>query len=239
MARLGLRADEVGAALELLAGSDSLELGGLMSHLADADDAGSATLPEQRKRFAALVSQVHEAGFRPEWIHLDNSPGLIHGPTPETTAVRVGLSLYGTDPTLEGGHELEPVMTLCSRAIHVQTVPTGTRVGYGGSHVTSGPACIVTLPIGYADGLPRAAGGRFSVGLRGRRVPLVGRVSMDLATLDAGPLDDLEVGEEILIFGRIKDLSIRAEELARAVGTISYEILTGVGPRVKRLWRDG
>ena len=97
------------------------------------------------------------------------------------------------------------------------------------------PTRILTLPVGYADGLPRAAGGAFSVGLRGRRVPLVGRVSMDLATVDAGPAFEGGVGEEILIFGRKKELVIPVEELAAAVGTIAYEILVAVGPRVERV----
>jgi alanine racemase len=236
MARLGLALDEVTPALERLAKSDRLELVGLMSHLADADDLASDTPSVQRARFAALLAQVRVAGFAPAWIHLDNSAGLAHGPTPETTAVRVGLLLYGADPTLEGGFALDPVMNLYTRVLHARNVPKGTRVGYGGRFETSEPTRILTLPIGYADGLPRAAGGRFSVGVRGRRMPLVGRVSMDLAAVDAGPACDVDVGEEILVFGRRKELVIPVEELASAVGTIPYEILVGVGPRVPRIY---
>ena len=236
MARLGLALDEVSPALERLTKSDRLELVGLMSHLADADDLASGTPSGQRARFSALLAQVRAAGFAPAWIHLDNSAGLAHGPTPETTAVRVGLLLYGADPTLEGGFGLDPVMNLYTRVLHAKNVPKGTRVGYGGCFEASEPTRILTLPIGYADGLPRAAGGRFAVGVRGRRVPLVGRVSMDLAAVDAGPDCDVEVGEEILVFGRRKELVIPVEELASAVGTIPYEILVGVGPRVPRIY---
>jgi len=236
MARLGLALDELGPALERLAGSSSLELEGVMSHLADADDRDAPSLSLQRERFAGAMERVREAGFAPEWIHMDNSAGLIHGPTPDTNAVRVGLLLYGADPTLEGGFALEPVMTLCTRAVHAKTVSEGTRVGYGGIFATQRPTRILTLPIGYADGLPRAAGGNYSVGLRGQRVPLVGRVSMDLATVDAGSMSKAEVGEEILIFGRRKELVIPVEELASAVGTLPYEVLVGVGPRVPRIW---
>jgi alanine racemase len=235
MTRLGLALEEVAPALERIARAKRLECVGLMSHLADADDRDAASLRRQRERFAALVAQVRDAGYAPKWIHLDNSAGLIHGPTPDTSAVRVGLMLYGADPTLEGGHSLDPVMSLCTRAIHAKTVQKGTRVGYGGIFVGQEPTRILTLPVGYADGLPRAAGGAFSVGLRGRRVPLVGRVSMDLATVDAGPAFEGGVGEEILIFGRKKELVIPVEELAAAVGTIAYEILVAVGPRVERV----
>jgi alanine racemase len=238
MARLGLALGEVAPALERLTKSGNLELVGLMSHLADADDRNAQTLPQQRERFAAVVAQTRAAGFAPAWIHLDNSAGLIHGPTPDTTAVRPGLLLYGADPTLEGGFSLDPVMTFCSRAIHAKTVPKGTRIGYGGIFLCREPTRVLTLPVGYGDGLPRTAGGKFSVGLRGRRVPLVGRVSMDLATIDAGPASESGVGEEILIFGRKKDLVIPVEELATVVDTIAYEILVGIGPRVPRIRRD-
>jgi alanine racemase len=238
MGRLGFTLDEVGAVLDRLARTRRVECRGLMSHLADADDPDSPTPARQRERFSAVIAQAHSAGLRPDWIHLDNSAALAHGPTPGTTAVRVGLLLYGADPTLEGGFALEPVMTLCTRVMHQKSVPKGTRIGYGGTFTTSRSTCVLTLPLGYADGLPRATGGRFSVGLRGRRVPLVGRVSMDLATVDAGPELEAEVGEEILVFGRRKDSEIRVEELARAVGTIAYEILVGIGPRVPRVRLD-
>ena len=236
MTRLGLALDEVTPALERLAKSESLELVGLMSHLADADDVAAPTHSAQQERFLALLAQVRAAGFAPAWIHLDNSAGLVHGPTPETNAVRVGLLLYGADPTLEGGFKLDPVMSLYTRVLHARNVPAGTRVGYGGIFEAPEPTRILTLPIGYADGLPRAAGGCFSVGVRGGRVPLVGRVSMDLVAVDAGPTSELEVGEEILVFGRRKELVIPVEELASAVGTIPYEILVGVGPRVPRIY---
>lgn len=234
MGRLGFRPEDVDAILKRVSGSSRLEVEGLMSHLADADDPLSVTPIRQRERFDAIVARVRERGIRPPWIHMDSSAGVAHGPTPGTTAIRPGLALYGADPTLDGLLSLEPVMTLCSRAIHAKTVAPGDRIGYGGEFIATEPTRILTLPIGYADGLPRAAGGRFSPGLRGRRVPLVGRVSMDLATLDAGPDSRAEVGEEVLIFGRKADLTIRVEELAAAVGTIAYEVLVGIGPRVPR-----
>ena len=238
MSRLGVRLDQVSAVLERLTRSRYLECQGLMSHLADADDPDSPTPARQQERFRAVVAQARDAGLRPDWIHLDNSAGVIRGPAPDTTAVRPGLLLYGADPTLEGGFGLEPVMTLCTRVIHQQDVPRGTRVGYGGTFTTPRSTRVLTLPIGYADGLPRAAGGCFSVGFRGRRIPLVGRVSMDLATADGGPDSDGELGEEILVFGRRGDFEIRVEELAEAVGTIAYEILVGIGRRVPRVRRD-
>ena len=240
MSRLGLLPQELEAGLEILRRSRDLQLEGVCSHLADADDPDSPTLAAQRSLFSGLVSRVFEAGFRPEWIHLDNSAGILSGPSPGTTAVRPGIVLYGPDPTRRGSTEFEPVMTLVTRVTRAKLVPPGTRVGYGGTYTAPAEIWLLTLPIGYADGLPRAAGPRFEVGLDGRRLPLAGRVSMDLAAVAAGPPGALEspkeaLGREVLIFGRSPELVIPVDELAEAAGTIAYEILTGIGPRVERI----
>ena len=150
-----------------------------------------------------------------------------------------GLALYGVDPTLERGVALDPVMTLVTRVSRAVDLPAGSRIGYGGAYVTRQRTRILTLPIGYADGLPRAAGGTLTVGLGGVRVPLVGRVSMDLAAVDAGPEADARVGDEVLIFGRRAGLTIGVEEQATALASIPYELLVGIGPRVPRVAVEG
>jgi alanine racemase len=182
---------------------------------------------------------VRAAGHAPGWIHLDNSAALVAGPTPDTTAVRPGVALYGADPTFRGEVELAQVMSLYSRVVRAVDVPAGTQVGYGGAYTTPRATRLLTIPIGYADGLRRAAGGRFAVGLAGRRAPLVGIVSMDSASVDAGPESPAREGDPVLLFGTDGRLSIRVEELAAAAGTIAYEILTGIGPRVPRVPREG
>ncbi len=239
MGRLGLLPEALEAGLERLARLPGLELEGFASHLAEADQAGSAAVAAQRRRFADGLAQLRARGLDPAWIHLDNSAGLAHGPTERTTAVRPGLALYGVDPTLEGGVKLEPVMTLVTRVSRAVDLPAGSRIGYGGAYVTRQRTRILTLPIGYADGLPRAAGGRLTVGLRGVRVPLVGRVSMDLAAVDAGPDMDVRAGDEVLIFGRRGGLTIGVEEQATALASIPYELLVGIGPRVPRVAVEG
>ena len=234
MHRLGIDWHDAGSVFDRVSGNPRLEVCGLMSHLAEADDSGSVQLPAQRERFRGLVAAARGRGISPEWLHLDSSPGVAHGPSPATTAIRPGLALYGADPTLEGGAPLEPVMTLLTRAIHAADLPLGARVGYGGSWAAPRATRVLPLPIGYADGLPRAAGNAFSLGLGGERVPLVGRVSMDLCSVDAGPGSG-GVGDEVLVFGRRAGIEIRVEELARATGTLAYEILARIGPRVPRL----
>jgi len=178
---------------------------------------------------------VRAAGFAPDWIHLDNSAGIARGATPGTNAVRPGLWLWGADPLLEGGHALEPVMSLFARVCHAKIVPPGTKIGYGGTFVARETSRILTLAIGYADGLPRAVGGKIDVGWRGRRVPLVGRVSCDLSSAAVAGDEPVEPGDAVLIFGRAGSLEIPVEELARAAGTNSYEILVRIGPRIPRI----
>ena len=113
------------------------------------------------------MARVRAAGFAPDWIHVDNSAGIARGATPDTNAVRPGLSLWGAEPMLAGGHALEPVMSLFARVCHAKVVGPGTRIGYGGDFVARETSRILTLAIGYADGLPRAVGGRIDVGWRG------------------------------------------------------------------------
>jgi alanine racemase len=236
MGRLGLLPEQLDAALAELRRSPALELTGFASHLADAENPASPSLARQRDRFRDLLARVHASGLRPSWIHMDSSAGILHGPTPGTTAVRPGVALYGVDPTGSGA-SLAPVMSLLTRVLRAADVPAGTPVGYGGDYVTPCATRILTLPIGYADGLPRAAGGRFSAGVGGVRAPLVGRVSMDLASIDAGPGAAAREGDRVLLFGSDSGMTIRVEELGRATGTIAYEILVRIGPRVPRVPR--
>jgi alanine racemase len=126
-------------------------------------------------------------------------------------------------------------MSLCARVVHAKTVEAGTPIGYAGAYRAPERSRVLTLAVGYADGLPRAAGGRVEVGVGSRRAPVVGRVSCDLTTV-AVPADDrTAAGDVALVFGRRAGLEVPVEELARAVGTISYEVLVRIGPRVPRL----
>ena len=235
MTRLGFPLATLDALIDPVQASRQLDVQGLMGHLACADEPQSAHTRAQRECFAGIVARARERGLAPEWIHLDNSPAVLHGPTEGATAVRPGLALYGADPTRDRVGGLVPVMALCTRVIQVLDVPAGTRVGYGAEFTAQTDTRIATLPLGYADGLPRAAAGRFSVGVGTARRPLAGRISMDLCALDAGPGASIAQGDEVLVFGRRRGQVIPVEELAEAAGTLAYEILVGIGPRVLRV----
>jgi alanine racemase len=237
MGRLGFAVADLDAALDRIARSPGLALDGVMTQLADSDVPGSEHAAAQRARFAAALARVRERGFAPAWVHADPSGGILSGPTEVCTAVRPGLMLYGVDPRAPGTAEpeLQPVMSVRCRAIHARDVPAGARIGYGGAFVAARPTRILTLPIGYADGLPRAAGGRWSVLVDGAPAPLVGRVSMDLAAVDVGADAAAGLGSEVLIFGSRGRQRLPVEGLAGALGLLAYEILTGIGPRVPRV----
>jgi alanine racemase len=168
------------------------------------------------------------------------SPELAAAMPPEVNAVRPGLLLYGVQPSLEraGVARLEPVMSLRTRVANVRHVRRGDPVGYGATFRAKQRGRIATLPIGYADGVPWSVGNRGTVLLRGRRLRIVGRVSMDLLTLDVGELP-VEIGDRVLLFGRADSERLPVEQLAEAAGTIPYELLVRVGHRVPRVLEDG
>jgi alanine racemase len=237
MGRLGFALEDLDAVLDRLSRAAQLDLEGVMTQLAESESPTSPATVAQRTRFAAAVARVRERGFTPAWIHADPSGGLLGGPTDVATAVRPGLLLYGGDPrpAPERDAGLEPVMHLRCRVIQCRDVPAGARVGYGGTWSAPRPTRILTLPIGYADGLARAAGGRWTVLVDGVPAPIVGRVSMDLAAVDVGPDAKSGLGSEVLIFGGRGAQRLHVEDLADALGSIAHEVLTGIGPRVQRV----
>jgi alanine racemase len=163
--------------------------------------------------------------------HLANSGGVLNHPEMALDAVRVGIAMYGCqDPALE------PVLQLRARVAQVRTVAVGDSIGYGRTWTAAGPARIATVSIGYADGVHRARSNRGEVLVRGRRVPLVGAVSMDSIALDVSALPDLETGDAATLIGADGGEVIRAEEVAAWSGTISYEVLTSIGRRVERVY---
>ena len=234
MGRVGLAPSELPRAAESLRAGRWLELVGLMTHLAEADDVGSPQTERQRRGLGEALAGLRAAGLEPHWIHCDNSAGVARGCWPEANAVRPGIALYGAQPTLEHGLPLEPVMSLRARVCHAKTVAEGEAVGYGGEYRATRPTRILTVALGYADGFPRAASG-YRLGAGGERLPLAGRVSCDLICVAADGAR-IEVGDELLVFGRDAGGSIPVEELADGSGTISYEILARIGARVPRVY---
>jgi alanine racemase len=224
MGRYGAQPAEFAEVVRFVSTAPGLELAGTWSHLATSDsDPGFAR--EQFGRFLAATEGM--PGLR----HLANSGGVLNHPEMALDAVRVGIAMYGCqDPALE------PVLHLRARVAQVRTVAAGDSIGYGRTWTAVGPARIATVSIGYADGVHRARSNRGEALVRGRRVPLVGAVSMDSIALDVSALPDLETGDAVTLIGADGGERIRAEEVAAWSGTISYEVLTSIGRRVERVY---
>jgi len=246
MSRMGIPVAGARGLLGKIAEASQLSLTGVFTHYARADEPDAAPSRNQAEALAAVLAsaQVGEDGEgRAPVVHIANSAGLLRrseleAGTIEATAVRPGLMLYGVSPFSDRSAEmldLEPVMSLAARVVAVRRVSAGTAVGYGGEWRAPRETTIATLPLGYADGVPRAVLGRGSVRLAGGDRPIVGRVSMDSITVDVGDAA-VGVGDVATLFGRTPEGDrVPVEAFAAAAGTIGYEILTGVGARVPRL----
>lgn len=240
MTRLGLRPEEMGAAAELLARTPELTVTGAFQNFASADDVSSAQTSGQMRVYAHGIRALAERGIRPPCLHVSNSAGTLLPPDwppdlPPPARVRPGLILYTRFAGLDG-HDHGDVMSLVSVVAQAKRVPPGTRVGYGGTFVTERESVIAIVPAGYADGIPRSLAGGGVVLVAGRRCPIAGRISMDLTAVDVTGLPSVPPrGEEVVFFGTSGGERLGAEEMARAAGTVAWEILCGVGPRVPRI----
>ena len=183
-----------------------------------------------RARFAWGVETARAAGLRPPHRHLAATAATLTDPLSHHTMCRAGAGLVGIDPS--GTTELRPALALTVPLVTVRRVHAGTPVGYGHTWVAPQATELGLLPLGYADGLPRSASGRAEVQVRGRRRPLVGRISMDMAVVDLGP-DGADTGDLVTVFGPGHDGEPTTAEWAAWAGTIEHEIVTGLGPRVR------
>jgi alanine racemase len=242
MHRVGCAPDEALALIKSVDARGELSLEGICTHFAAADELGHPYTEQQLQRFEACLSELEERG-RPELIHAANSAGLLAHPNARYDLVRCGIALYGIPPapSLADVVALQPALALKARVSHVQRLTAGSKVSYGLHYELDRDGWVATVPIGYADGVPRNLGLRGGeVLLGGRRFPIAGAVTMDQLMVDVGgdDADDapVEVGDEVVLLGRQQDAEIRAGEWAERLGVIPYEVVTGIGPRVPRLY---
>lgn len=246
LTRNGATADELPRVLDLLVGAvleGVVALEAVWSHLADGDTPGAASVREQRKRLEQASQQVQAAGLRPRMRHLANSGALLAHPDCHYDLVRTGIAMYGLSPApalgTAAGLGLTPVMTLAAELAHAKDVDAGTSVSYGGRWTAEQPTRLGLLPLGYADGLPRAAGAPRSgpaaqVWIRDALHPIVGTVAMDQCVVDLGAGARIDAGEPVVVLGPGAHGEWTADDWAAALDTIGYEIVTRIGPRVER-----
>ncbi|WP_448851536.1 alanine racemase [Corynebacterium sp. 335C] len=212
--------------------SGAVEITGAMSHLACADEPGDPSIDMQADRFRAAIDLLRGRGLELPVNHLANSAAAVSRPDLAFDMVRPGIAIYGLEPFPGAVDGLRPAMTLVSRVQLVKDVPAGEAVSYGRTWTAERDTRVAVVPWGYADGLPRALSGRFSVAVNGRRYPQVGRVCMDQFVIEVD--DAVRPGDEVRVFGDGSGGESTATDLAEAMGTISYEIVTGVRGRTLR-----
>ena len=234
MNRLGFRHDNLRRTLPEVLGSPNLRLDAVYTHFATADVPEDRLFNDQRVRFEEAVTAIEARIPR----HAANSAALLRDSRVWYDIVRPGLLLYGiVPPPLASTIPLQPVMSLTSRVVAVKGLRPGEGVGYGARFTAVAPKTLAVVPAGYADGLDLRLEQRGQVLIRGRRVPIVGAVSMDMMTVDVSDLGDVQPGDEVVIIGRQGSESwqqIDAREMAAAIGTIPYEIVCRIGARIER-----
>jgi alanine racemase len=237
MNRLGLRHDNLDFTLPELIASRNLELAAVYTHFATADDHDAPLFQAQRERFERVLARLPQAGVHPRLHHAANSAATLRDSRVWYDFIRPGLMLYGVvPPPLTSTIPLQPALSLRSRVVAVKGVRADEIVGYGASWTVPKPGRIAVVPAGYADGLDRRMAGSCSVLIRGKRVPIVGAVSMDMITVDVSDVK-VETGDEVVIIGEQGGDRIDVREIAAAIGTNPYEVLCRVGTRIERIYQ--
>ena len=234
MNRLGFRHDNIGRTLPEFAGNADLAIDAVYTHFATAEDPEHPAFALQRERFEQVLAQLPVLGITPRYRHAANSAAILRDERVWYDFVRPGLLLYGiVPPPLASTLPLRPALSLHTRIVHVKGIRPGEGTGYGLRHVVPEPRTIAVVPAGYADGLDRRLAGNGFMLVRGRRVPIVGSVCMDLTTIDVTGME-VSTGDEVVIVGQQGDAELGMREIAAAIGTIPYELLCRVGARIER-----
>jgi alanine racemase len=230
---------ELVAAARAAEAEGAIQVTGLWSHFACADEPGHPSIAAQLASYREALAHAEGAGLRPEVRHMANSPATLTLPEAHFDLVRTGVAMYGISPVPQLGAPadfgLRPVMTLGARIALVKAVPGGHGISYGHKYTTPGATTLALVPVGYADGIPRHASGTGPVLVAGKWRTVAGRVAMDQFVVDLGG-DSAEVGDEALLFGPGDRGEPTAEDWALAADTISYEIITRIGTRVPRVY---
>lgn len=236
MGRLGLSPKAWEGFLTELSRMPHLDVEGMLSHFSSSDEDDLGPSQDQLKRFQDAARQARASGLPVRWLHLASSNGIFRLPEAHCNMVRAGLFLYGLYPTRDYPHDfgLKPVLSWKSRIGVIKDFAPGQTVSYGRTHTVKAPTQIAVIPIGYADGYNRKLSGKGKVLIRGQFAPVVGRVTMDHIMADVGHIPGVQEGDGVVLIGSQGKNRISAEDMADWLGTISYEIVCAIGPRVER-----
>jgi len=240
MGRIGVRTDRLPEFLEALKPLPNLEMEGVFSHFSKADEYDKTYTKKQLTTYKQCLNMIQETGFTPRIRCLANSAGTMEVPESLFDMVRIGISLYGLYPSNEVDKtrvNLKPVMSWKTQIAHIKTLPPGEAVSYGGMFITQRPTVVATLPLGYADGYRRRLWKTNGyVLVKGQRAPIIGRVCMDMFMVDVTDIQDVTAGDEVVLIGKQGAETISADDMAKQLDTINYEITCLVGKRVPRVY---
>ena len=239
MSRLGSRPVDVLALAEDIDKTPGVNLEGVFTHLARADESDPSTTDHQLNRFQEVIENLEREGLRPPLVHCANSAAALNRIGTHMDLMRVGIAMFGLEPSCETPlpSVVRPALSWKSILVQAKTLPQGRGISYGHRYTTTREERIGTIPVGYADGLRRVEGNQVLVG--GRVVPVVGRVTMDQIMVNLDSLPEAQAGDEVIILGTQEGSRISAEDIANRWGTINYEVTSGIAARVPRLYQGG
>lgn len=235
MGRMGVLESELPSVIVMIRATPRLRIGGIYTHFANADDSADPFTEIQISNYDRMLAVLREAGIDAPLHHFANSAATLRGLVRPGDFARVGIAMYGPESITIATGTIEPVLRWRTEIMRLKELPAGHAIGYGTTFHTTRTSRIATLPVGYADGYDRLLSNNAEVMVRGQRAPVVGRVSMDLVTIDVTDIPDASLGDEVILLGD----GIPAEELAKRSQTISYEVFCRISARVPRLYREG
>jgi alanine racemase len=235
MGRMGVVESELPGVIEMIRATPRLRIDGIYTHFANADDVDDPFTEIQIANYDRMLSVLREAGIDAPLHHFANSAATLRGLVRPGDFARVGIALYGPEPITIAAGTIEPVLRWRTEIMRLKELPAGHAIGYGTTFHTTRASRIATLPVGYADGYDRLLSNNAEVLIHGQRAPVVGRVSMDLVTIDVTDIPNASVGDEVILLGD----DITAEELAKRSQTISYEVFCRISARVPRVYTEG
>lgn len=235
MGRIGFQENGVAEILQI-AQLPNLFIEGIFTHFATSDQKDLTFAREQLRRFQVVYDKLMRSGLTIPIRHAANSAAIIQLPESHFELVRLGIGIYGLNPSSQVDIGLQPVMSWKTKVTHIKNIKAGETVSYGRTFQAAYPTRVATIPIGYADGLRRALSNQGEVLVHGKRSSIIGRVCMDQTMLEVTNIPEVEVGDVVTILGKDGDEQITATEMAEWIGTISYEVVCGISKRVPRVY---
>ncbi|MGI6096882.1 MAG: alanine racemase [Dethiobacteria bacterium] len=242
MGRIGVQHQDALSFIRRVSELPGLEIKGIFTHFATADEEDKSYAYEQFRRFKEIIAACRASRIKIPLLHAANTAAAIDLPETHLDLVRLGIGLYGCYPSpliKKEKVKLAPVLSFKTRIVYLKKVPAGSAISYGCTYHTSRESLIATVPVGYGDGYPRILSNRAEALLHGCRVPVVGRVCMDQLMLRVDEVPDVAVGDEVVLYGQQGESVVGVDEIAHLAGTINYEVLCAVSKRVPRLYYSG